>query len=305
MTAEHRKHPADNNWQETKREYEISESGEYVPKHITMEPGKSKILGFEKKDFWDQIIKSIGIVAIVTPLILFKCSRDANIEEQKSIMQIDLFSNVLSDIQRIILLPDTSTEFKSSRHRLDIEHYSKMMMLGDNSIGSLYKNLRDTINLYCLFAESNHTLDTIRKHFNVIRIFSSVADKHTQFQKDSAIKKRAALLEKSAMQWVASYNLINSVNKDRHLRYRWMDGILYNLNLIEPSIQQQIISDTLKNINFKTIDSLATGFYRETTQDKNAARKHEEHFIEVIQTYYDTMNRMMRKINKVLARNGG
>src|SRR4051812_18793569 len=112
----------DSQWQETKKEFSINEKGEYVATQLTLEKKEAKILGFEKKDFWDQFIKTVGIITIIVPLVLFKCSHDADIDKQKSVMQIELFSSVMSDIQKTLLMPDTGQEFKAAKYKIDIDY---------------------------------------------------------------------------------------------------------------------------------------------------------------------------------------
>jgi hypothetical protein len=299
----------DNEWQETKKEFTINENGEYVVKNVTMERAKDKILGFEKKDFWDQIIKSVGIITIVIPLILFKCSRDADIDKQKNIMQIDLFSNVLSDVQRIILLSDTSAEFKLSKKKLDIEYYSKMLMLGNDSIVNIYTSLKDTINLYALLADADHLLDTIKKHTRVINDVCKRSDKEfkilsanpTRFR-DSTMLARAVLLEKTSVQWKYRKEFINSFNNENSSLKDTLSSILTDLNLHVPSIKSETARDTIKPSNLHSIDSLSDELYRKIARDVRDMAEFEKKSKESIKTSYNAINRQIRKFNNYLAK---
>lgn len=301
---------ANNDWQETKKEFEINEKGEYIASHVTLERKKQKILGFEKKDFWEQLIKSIGIITIVIPLILFKCSRDADIDKQKNMLQLELFGNVLSDVQRIILLPDTSLEFKNSKNKLDIEYYSRMTMLGDDSIVNIYRALKDTINIYSLVTDANHILDTIQKHTRVIKDacklttveLSKLSNKPRMF-KDSAIKNRSTALEKASVQWNVRRNLINSLNKSTTNLNDTLFDILTHLNRYVPQIRTYT-NDTIRALNINLIDSLSTEFYKVVVNDRKKSGNQEKHLKDKIENYYYILNRMMKNINKILSTNG-
>jgi hypothetical protein len=292
----------ENEWHETKKEFNINEKGEYIATHVTMEKRGSKILGFEKKDFWDQLIKSIGIVTIVIPLILFKCSRDADIDKQKNLMQLELFGNVLSDVQKIILLPDSSSEFKEAKHKIDIEYYSKMMMFGDDSIVLIYKQLKDTTDIYTLLMRSNNILDTILKHTKVIA-YASVLPNRTDEYRDSMIKKRAASFQRSSKEWISYYYLLKSLtHEDSTKSCPWFDSVLIHLNISEPLIVQKTEVNHITVDDKQVIDSLIVGFNRQIIADKFQTTTMEENLKKKIEYYYRVMNKNMRQFNKILSK---
>jgi len=291
----------DNQWQETRKEYSINEKGDYIATHVTMEKKGSKILGFEKKDFWEQFIKTVGIVTVIIPLILFKCSHDADIDKQKNIMQLELFSNIMSDVQKTLLLPDTSEEFKTAKYKIDIEYYSKIMMLGDDSIVSSYKQMKDTLNIYTLLAGSNHIIDSMLRHTWAISAVSSRKNM-TELSKDTVIKKRALLFSKSAKGWSNYYRLLTFSNGESESHYQNLDSVLFLLNFSEPSIMKEMGDSVISKEKSLIIDSLISGFNKKMSADKRQTMQLEQRLKATLEKQYLMLNRMMKQYNKILSR---
>lgn len=296
-------------WQETKKEMGIDPEGKLVVKSVTMEIKREKFLGFEKKELWDLVIKTIGIVAIVTPLLLFKCSRDADVDKQKNIMQLELYSNVLADVQRIILLPDTSAEFKSSKKKLDIEYYSKMMMMGNDSIKNIYNNLKDTINLYALIEDANHLLDTIKKRILKLQYTCNLSTKTLSRQtvnpsnyKDSLLAANAVALEKSCLQWRSRKEVFKSIVDSAARLNNSLNNIMNNINKYVPAMRDNAVKDTLSLANVQAIESLSNDYYRLLAGDIGSMTVFEKEFKERIRVNYKELNRLIIKFNKYLSK---
>jgi len=89
-------------WIETKKECELDADGEYIVKKVTLELNRKKYLGLEKKDFIDLLIRTIGIIAIFIPLLLFYLQRDAEIRKQKTLLQLDIYSKTTAELHALL-----------------------------------------------------------------------------------------------------------------------------------------------------------------------------------------------------------
>jgi hypothetical protein len=139
-------------WIETKKEYEIDAQGNLKPTKITHERIKTSLLGLEKKDFLDLLIKIIGLSAIVIPIFLYYKSNTAEINKQKSIRQFDIYSSVTTELQNIVNKPFLSPEYLTAKDRLLFELKPKVSLLGDSNVIKYFslteKSIAHSIDVY-------------------------------------------------------------------------------------------------------------------------------------------------------------
>jgi hypothetical protein len=80
-------------WKETKKECEVNEQGELIPKRITLEAQtkKKKYFGFESKDFFDFVIKFIVLGAsLFTALNYFNTKSQQEKAELEKLKAIEM-----------------------------------------------------------------------------------------------------------------------------------------------------------------------------------------------------------------------
>ncbi len=134
-----------NNWLETKRECEVDLDGNQVIKKVTLELQRRQILGFDRKDFYDLIIRIIGLAAIFTPIFFFYLARNAEIKKQKTLLQFDIYSSTSKVINTLLNNDIESDEFKKSKDILFYDLSPKISLLYDREISKNLDSIKTLI----------------------------------------------------------------------------------------------------------------------------------------------------------------
>lgn len=151
-------------WVETKKEYDITDTGERVPKKVTLEPFKKKYAGFEKKEAIDVVLRLVSLLAIFIPLWLFFQQQKAELNKQKVLFQLDLYAQITTELHSLLDRPFNNTQFEDSRTKLFYELDPKLKLLGDSKVISKFKELKQNIPLYLLCSKINVNVDSFRHY---------------------------------------------------------------------------------------------------------------------------------------------
>ncbi len=151
-------------WVETKKEYDITDTGERVPKKVTLEPFKKKYAGFEKKEAIDVVLRVVSLLAIFIPLWLFFQQQKAELNKQKVLFQLDLYAQITTELHSLLDRPFNNLQFENSRTKLFYELDPKLKLLGDSKVISKFKELKQNIPLYLLCSKINANVDSFRHY---------------------------------------------------------------------------------------------------------------------------------------------
>lgn len=120
-------------WVETKKEFDITDTGERVPRKVTLEPFKKKYAGFEKKEAIDVGVRVLSLMAIFIPLWLFFQQQKAEVNKQKVLFQLDLYAQITTELHSLLDRPFNNTQFEDSKAKLFYELDPKLKLLGNSS----------------------------------------------------------------------------------------------------------------------------------------------------------------------------
>lgn len=151
-------------WIETKKEYDITDTGERVPRKVTLEPFKKKYAGFEKKEAIDVTLRVLSLMAIFIPLWLFFQQREAEVNKQKVLFQLDLYAQITTELHSLLDRPFNNIQFENSKTKLFYELDPKLKLLGDSKVIDKFKEIKQNIPLYLLCAKINVNVDSFRHY---------------------------------------------------------------------------------------------------------------------------------------------
>jgi hypothetical protein len=154
----------DPKWIETKKEYEFNERGEMKPTKVIVELYKKKYAGFEKKEAIDVVLRLMSLFAIFIPLWLFFQQQKAELNKQKLLFQLDLYSKITTALHSLFDRPYSNPEFESSRSELFFELEPKLKLLGEQGVINKFRDIKYNIPLYALCSRINQNVDTFRYH---------------------------------------------------------------------------------------------------------------------------------------------
>jgi len=180
-------------WVETKKECEINEMGELITKKVTLERSRKKYFGFEKKDFFDLIFRIVGLAAIFTPLFLFYQQQKSELNKQRALYQLDIYSNTTTELHRLLNIPLNSIEFEKSKNKLYYELNPKLALLNDLGVANQFESVKKHISLYLVLGEINTVVDSI--HYYSYELTDLFRDSINSI-KPLSKKKRIELIHK-------------------------------------------------------------------------------------------------------------
>lgn len=135
-------------WKETKREFTVAENGELVPSKVTqeltskVEEPKSK---WEPKDILDVVFRTLTLFAIGVPIMLFYWQRQEEINKQRQLFQLDVYTSTSVQLHIISSEDVSKEEFNSAKKRLLYELYPKIQLLNNPQILKLMDTCREEI----------------------------------------------------------------------------------------------------------------------------------------------------------------
>jgi hypothetical protein len=148
-------------WIETRREYKINEKGEQVLTGITTERRKVKIAGFEKKDFIDFSLRTLALLAIFVPILLFYLQQKNEIRKKKADASREIYSNIAADVYTIIDVNSTVEERTKAKQRFYFDSYPRLKFLGDKEYSIKATELKNAIQVYLNLIDFINDLDSI------------------------------------------------------------------------------------------------------------------------------------------------
>jgi hypothetical protein len=148
-------------WIETKRDADLDEAGHHIVKKVQLEPA-----GFTGKSRVDLVLRIIGMVAIVTPIILVYLQQKAGLDTQKAIKQLDIYSVTASELSSITRRPVTSAAFAASKEELIYNIPPKIAFLFSNSVSEEVEAINGLIPVYEAISHNTAMIDALFLHGN-------------------------------------------------------------------------------------------------------------------------------------------
>ena len=131
-------------WVKIRKELELDESGKFIEKRKTFERSQSSILGFEKKEFIDLVIKFFGLIAIAVPIFLFYLNDKTQKRKERELIQAEVFFKSSSDLYKLINTDQSAKSYSELLESVFYDEITKLRLFGnDNSTLVLKKMERD------------------------------------------------------------------------------------------------------------------------------------------------------------------
>lgn len=146
-------------WIETKRDADLDEAGRQVVKKVQLEPA-----GFTGKSKVDLVLRIIGMVAIVTPIILVYLQQKASLDTQKAIKQLDIYSITASELSSISRRPVNSAAFAASKEELIYNIPPKIAFLFSNEVSQEVEAINSLIPVYEAISYNALMIDSLFIH---------------------------------------------------------------------------------------------------------------------------------------------
>ncbi len=140
---------ADDQWIETKKEFEYDAEGKPTLKKHTAEP---KPPSHSKKDKIDLFFRLVGLLAIGIPIFLVFLQQKASLRNQKATQQFEVYSASYMELNSIMNRPSTSTEFEKACNKFNNELVPKICFIYHEDICSAAEEVTTTIPLYSMAA---------------------------------------------------------------------------------------------------------------------------------------------------------
>jgi len=160
------------NWIETRRDCDIDDNGILVVKKITLELEKPKILGIEKKDLLDLVLKLIGLISIAIPILLFSFQQSAERKRQKALLQTDLYINTSAYLHKLSKTYTSRKEFEQDLNRIKYELYPKILLFHDTLVNSTLSQINYNMTLYLRISDFVLRMDSVLKQNELLFIRS-------------------------------------------------------------------------------------------------------------------------------------
>lgn len=162
-------------WIETRKEFTTKDSGDLGPPKIIHERDRSS--EFSKKEVLDIVFRSVTVLAIAIPILIFIGQRSAEIEKQKELFKFEVFTNTSTSFHTMLDSKPDSKEYNDSRAKLFYELYPKLLLIKDADIIRTYDELKDNllVNEYNVksFARINFSASLIIRE--VYKLMDSIA----------------------------------------------------------------------------------------------------------------------------------
>jgi len=128
-------------WIETRKEFTTKDSGDLGPPKIIHERDRSS--EFSKKEVLDIVFRSVTVLAIAIPILIFIGQRSAEIEKQKELFKFEVFTSTSTSFHTMLDSKPGSKEYTDSRTKLFYELYPKLLLINDANIIRTYDELKD------------------------------------------------------------------------------------------------------------------------------------------------------------------
>jgi hypothetical protein len=204
-------------WIETKRDADLDETGNPVVKKVQLEPA-----GFTGKHRVDLILRLIGLVAIITPIMLVYLQQKASLDTQKAMKQLDVYSTTASKLNSIFRRPVTSAAFAASKEQLAYDLPPQIAFLFRNEVSQGIEEVNLLIPVYEAVANNAMMADSLYNHSKGVgSILKSYAQASSYvFEDAAAISRRLSVLDSCRTELIYWLGKLQQYNKD----IPWVDS---------------------------------------------------------------------------------
>jgi hypothetical protein len=168
-------------WIETRRIFEVTANGDRVLKEVTLEKKKLKVIGLEKKEIIDVLLRSFALLAIFIPVLLYFLQEKNEIKKRKITAQVDVYTNITKELHAIVEGNLTAKEIENSTRLLFYDLFPKVVIQGDQNIKTKLYVLKNVIPVYLHWRSTPLLLDS----FDIITTDAFLA---LSYYKDSGSK---------------------------------------------------------------------------------------------------------------------
>ncbi len=132
-------------WIATKKEYEVDAQGKPVLKKFTSEPKKNN---FEKKDLFDLVFRTIGLLAIGLPIYMISVQQRAAIRSDRAKQQSEIYQATATEFRLIQNKNVNSPMFQRSLNRISDTLVPRIAFWFNNEISDKAEEINKDFPLY-------------------------------------------------------------------------------------------------------------------------------------------------------------
>ncbi len=217
------------NWNEIRKEYEVSSNGVLKPSRIIYELDKSK--EEKRKQNTDILFRIISAFAIAIPIILFIIQNRSNMEKEKREYTRNLVINSSTSFHTIFNDTIGSKSYQYSKTQLFYSNYLRIALLDDSSFLQYADELKDVIevreeiyNAQNIYMTSLSNLITQEKKIRLAyRDTTTVAASYSDFSMS------VSNTQDTLSNLLENYRYYRFSNCQYKIRLKQINNILFNL----------------------------------------------------------------------------
>jgi len=269
-------------WIETRKEFATTDSGELGPPKVIHERDRST--EFNRKEILEIVFRSVTVLAIVIPILIFIGQRSAEIEKQKELFKFEVFTNTSTSFHTMLDSKPGSKEYNDSKAKLFYELYPKLLLINDPDIIRTYDELKDNflVNEYnakgierinfsarLIILEVSNLLDSvaiIKNRGQLSRLFTNVNDLF--IEADNSVSQVQSMLDEYEFKQSTSKDSLKLFTKNM---YEYLDAA--GNHILDNEYFYRIDNlDSIKRIHndfppYSLINSDSTQKYSETWKE--------------------------------------
>jgi hypothetical protein len=158
----------DSEWKQTRRELKRLENGSYVPERITEERVERKILSENKKEAFDIVVKTIGVLSIFIPLFLLYFSYNQEIQTKKNENLAQLYTDISFDLENLLNADAGSGKFHESGENLLFKYQARLSLFKNDALNESYSYIKTLCMAYRYLKETMYCADSVITGYNEI-----------------------------------------------------------------------------------------------------------------------------------------
>lgn len=304
-------------WNDTRKEYNVDESGSLKLAKVTSELKKKS---FEKKDILEMVFKTIGVFAIGLPIYMVSIQQKAAINGQRATQQSDIIINTATEFKVIENFPASNAKFISSQDRLSNELSTKISLFFNDDINHQLETINETIALYGLVSRNAQICTSLVDFENELGGYLGSLDKfitkndidkeqHQQLDTIESLFADLLMVNKELDSWKINSTLSDSVANKLFIKTIALNKKTFNQHCsIKDSCKTVIVSsgetsqkiiNSCQNIN-DLLDFLNNPGNLETNDVKKEYQYLQSEFLKVLEKACKQFIKNMKSSNKLM-----
>jgi hypothetical protein len=156
-------------WNEIKRELEKDAEGNFVVKKLTIEKNADTYFGL-KKDSFDFVLRGIGILTILIPVMLFFAQQDNEADRRWAITRSDIYANITSRLHTILDKEYTDTGMAKHVSIVQSEYYPRFRLFATETEARMLSRILKNLEYFNSYVEIRDSLLSFAMNLRSTRV---------------------------------------------------------------------------------------------------------------------------------------